>query len=184
MVSAAILDHRIPCLALSIKEDFHVNIKKSALDALGLQPGPWINDFKQALFAELPMDTTFRFISNGKSHAFELGRLAEDIALITPGQKITYVVDAVYSRSNSDAIVDLARDSDHLFIEAAFLEKHAHIAADKYHLTARQAGHLASASGAKRFTLLHHSPRYTDQADRFRLEAERAYLEYSKNNQL
>jgi ribonuclease Z len=80
-----------------------------------------------------------------------------------------------YSRSNPEKIVAFARDSDHLFIEAAFLEKHRDIAAEKGHLTAWQAGTLAAKAGVKQLTPFHFSPRYTGEAHLLYQEAMDAY---------
>ena len=177
-ISTVILDHGIPCLAFSIQEKFHVNIKKDRLEALGLEVGPWIMDFKQALFAGNDPSSTFQVIDAKypKRHiSYELGWLSREIAAITSGQKITYITDAVFSKANIDKMVDLAKGSDHLFIEASFLEAHRLIAEDKYHLTAWQAGTLAAMAGVRQFTIFHYSPRYTGQEDLLTEEAIRAY---------
>ena len=58
-VTAAILDHGIPCLGLAIKEHFHVNIITEGLKDLGLEPGPWLADFKRALYNRSDPDTKF-----------------------------------------------------------------------------------------------------------------------------
>ena len=177
-ISVAILDHSIPCLGLAIKERFHVNINKDQLAALGLQTGPWLTEFKQALYEGQDLESQFE-IQAGKSESrqFRLGELAEQIALITPGQKVAYIADVSYSPENQKKIISLAKDSDHLFIEAAFLEIHKDIAAAKHHLTARQAGALAARAGAKQFTIFHFSPRYTDQEYLLQTEAREAYVE-------
>jgi len=176
-VSAVTLDHQIPCLGLSVKERFHVNIIKEGLKRLNLEPGPWLTVFKQALYDRTDPAAEFEVTTPGEpdKKQFALGNLAGQIARITPGQKITYITDVVYSNSNKEKIVEFARDSDHLFIEAVFMDKDRDLARDKGHLTARQAGQLAARSGAKQFKIFHFSPRYTDQESLLYEEAFGAY---------
>ena len=81
---------------------------------------------------------------------------------MTEGQKISYIVDAVYHQENEEKIVSLARDSDILYCEAAYLDQDRGIALERGHLTARQAGELARKAGAKELIILHFSPRYKD----------------------
>ena len=176
-VSAAILDHRIPCLGLSVKERFHVNILKEGLIRMGLEPGAWLTDFKQALYRRTDPAVEFEVAlpdRRGKK-VFVLGKLADQIARITPGQKIAYITDVVYSDANRKKITDLARDSDHLFIEAVFLDRDHDLGQKKYHLTARQAGELAAEAGARQFSIFHFSPRYTDRENLLHEEAREAY---------
>ena len=178
-VSATILDHGIPCLGLAIKEEFHVNILKEGLKKLGLEPGPWLSDFKQALYCRSDPESKFELQSGsaGKTRRFRLGDLSAEIALITPGQKITYITDVAYNQSNAKKIVALAKDSDYFFIEAVFLDIHKEMAAEKKHLTARQAGMLAARAGVEQFSVFHFSPRYTGEEAILREEARRAYEE-------
>lgn len=177
-VTTAILDHQIPCLGLALKEHFHINIMKPALTKLGLTPGPWLKIFKKQLFLKRPPDTEVEVpATHTRSSAvrFALGHLADEIARITPGQKIAYITDVGFTDENIDRIKKLAQGADHLFIEAAFLEKDHRIAAEKYHLTARQAGYLAAHAGVKRLSIFHFSPRYTDHFDRIDQEAQAAF---------
>jgi ribonuclease Z len=176
-VSAAILDHGIACLGFSIKERFHVNILTDGLKTLELEPGPWLSAFKQALYDHAEPDSPFEVtFANGEAvRKFRLADLAAKIARITPGQKISYITDVVYSQANAERIVDFIKGSDLLFIEAAFLQKHDDIARDKKHLTAWQAGQLAARAGIKQFSLFHFSPRYTGQEQLLRQEAAEAY---------
>lgn len=179
-VQTAILDHGIPCLGFRLEEAFHINIVAEALQALGLDTGPWLQDFKQALYDRSDPQGIIlapRSDSPGRKTTFRLGELAERIARITPGQKIAYVTDVADHADNRRRIADLARGADHLYIESAFLnEDHARAQAKK-HLTAGQAGEIAALAGVKRFTVFHYSPRYTDGSHRFQDQARRAFAQ-------
>ena len=166
-VKAAMLDHGIPCLGFCLQEKFHINVKRDALDAMGLIPGQWINHFKQALYEHVDPGSEFNIPKEFSSarKTFRLHELADQIVLITPGQKIGYIVDAGYSLVNTEKIINLVEGCDQLFIEAAFLDKDSEIARQKYHLTAWQAGTLAARAKVKNMTPFHFSPRYTDQED-------------------
>jgi ribonuclease Z len=176
-VSAVMLDHKIPCLGFSLEERFHVNIVKTGLTTLGLSPGPWLAEFKQALYKQTDPDSTFevRFDRQKPAKHFILGVLADRIARITPGQKISYITDVTFSRSNQQRIVEFVKDSDHLFIEAVFLDRDREIAEKKQHLTARQAGYLAATAKVKHFTVFHFSPRYMGEEQLLREEARAAF---------
>ncbi|MGD8992083.1 MAG: ribonuclease Z [Desulfobacterales bacterium] len=175
-ISAAILDHGIPCLGLAIEEHFHININKDALAALELQTGSWLNDFKQALYADSDPTSPFEIkTDSGRTKVFQLGELADQIAIITPGQKISYIADVAYHPANIKKIMALAKDSDHFYIEAAFLHAQRGLAAEKHHLTARQAGELAGRCAARQFTIFHFSPRYLGQEDLLYRESNEAY---------
>ncbi|MFH1990944.1 MAG: MBL fold metallo-hydrolase [Pseudomonadota bacterium] len=176
---AELLNHDdIPCLGFSFQERFHINIIKDSVSELGLKIGPWLNEFKQALFKNQDPNSEFEAKCGENSSIkkrFVLGELAKRIARITPGQKVAYIADVAYNQSNVEKIVRLAKDADHLFIEAAFLEKDRDIAAKRGHLTARQAGHIAGKSRVKQFTPFHFSPRYMGQGHLLELEAQEAY---------
>ena len=176
-VFTRILDHSIPCLGFTLKERFHVNIKKDAVADLGLEVGPWLSEFKQALFDNQNPDSEFEVNCGQNQHKkkFVLGDLARQIALITPGQKISYIADVGYNKSNIQKIVELVKDSDHLFIEASFLEKDKDVAEIKCHLTARQAGFIAGKAKVKQLTPFHFSPRYQRQGHLLEQEAMEAY---------
>ncbi len=174
-VHVAVLDHRIPCLALCIQETFHVNIKKDALVALDLIPGPWIQIFKQALYRNLPSDTPIEIPGNGSTKQYSVGQLSQKIATISPGQKIAYITDIILSPENINKIKELAPGCDQLYIEAAFLDQDRSIAQAKYHLTARQAGHIAGMLSSKKVIPFHFSARYMDKAALLEAETMQAF---------
>ncbi|MBF0121300.1 MAG: ribonuclease Z [Desulfobacterales bacterium] len=177
-VFSEILDHKVFCLGFAIKEHFHINIKKDSLSSLGLEIGPWLKEFKEAVFNNKNLDSIFE-VSYGREQKikkkFILGELADKIAIITPGQKIAYITDCIYSPFNIKKIIKLSKDADHLFIEASFLENDKELAKMKNHLTAWQSGHIAGLSKVKGFTLFHFSPRYTGEEYLIKKEAKESY---------
>lgn len=185
-INAVILDHGIPSLGFALKEKFRVNIRKDVLEELDLIPGEWIDQLKQAVFEKKAPDSTIE-VPHEKNGITTLKKykfidLVDRLTIITEGQKIAYVADAAYTPANIEKIIKLAKNADHLFIEAAFLEKDIDHATKKQHLTARQAGELAGLAGAKRFTLFHFSPRYQDAEDLFYCEAEKAYQQNKRRD--
>src|SRR5689334_10096502 len=103
-VEAARLDHRITSLAWAVRERMHLNVRPDALAAAGLPPGPWLNALKQAVRAGAPDDTP---IEVARGDRRPLREVREAFLTVTPGQKVAYVVDALFSPSNAAAVVRL-----------------------------------------------------------------------------
>ncbi len=183
IVKTVFLDHKIPSLAFSLKETTHINILKNELREMGLPSGRWLTELKERILRE-EADKTPVIISgrNDEKRLIErtlpLGMLKERIVKVTPGQKISYIADALYSEDNAEKIVDLAEGSDIMFIEASFLDVDAQRAAEKYHLTAKQAGTLARRAGAKRIVVFHFSPKYKGQREILENEALAAFEDF------
>jgi ribonuclease Z len=173
-VKGVVLDHGTPCLAFAFEEKLRVNVWSEGLSLLRLGVGPWLNEAKRAVRRGAP-DESEIIISHDLS--IPLGVLKQHALRTARGQKIAYVVDAAYHDQNMERIIALARDADRLFIEAAFLDADAEIAAQRRHLTARQAGEVAKRAAVSRFVPFHFSARYREQEDRLRSEAERAFRE-------
>ncbi len=179
-VRGAFLDHKIPCLAFSMEEKKKINIKKNVLQEMGLSVGAWLVDFKNRILRDEPDHTEIRAWWKDEEKKtverfFLLGDPKEKLVKITPGQKISYVSDVIYSDENARKIADLAHRSDTLFVEACFLEEDRDKAADKYHLTAKEAGLLARRAEAKRMVIFHFSPKYKGFGHLLVDEATRAF---------
>jgi len=104
-----------------------------------------------------------------------LGELKESFVTVSRGQKVAYVVDALYDDENEAKIVALAQGADVFYCEAPYLDQDADKAQERYHLTARQAGLLARKAGVRELVVFHFSPRYTGQGDLLYKEAQEEF---------
>jgi ribonuclease Z len=172
-VEAAPLDHRIVSLAYAVTERTHLNVRPGALEAAGLRPGPWLNRLKEAIRGGASDDAP---IDVGGGDRRPLAALRDALLDVTPGQKVAYVVDTLFSPANAARIIRLARAADVFYCESPFLDEDIDQATRRYHLTARQAGALARAAGARRLAVFHFSPRYEGRYGEIVAEAQAEYL--------
>ncbi|MEH2521146.1 ribonuclease Z [Bradyrhizobium sp. AZCC 1610] len=168
-VSTAMLEHGTPCLAFAIEEAAHVNVWKSRLKELGLPVGPWLRDFKRAVIEQRPDDERVRIDAG---HTMRLGEIRSAVTVI-PGQKIGYVTDV--AAANREAIIELVRNADLLFIEAPFASSDTALAAERAHLTTTAAGEIARRAGARRVEPFHFSSRYSGEEARLLDEVQAAF---------
>lgn len=166
-VTTAILEHRTPCLAFALEEAAHVNIWKNRLAERRFPVGPWLRELKRAVIESRPDDHRIEVpqAEGAATRPMPLGAL-RDFLSVTRGQKIGYVTDAADTPPNRKAIIDLVRGADLLYIEAAFAEADAPLAAERAHLTTRAAGEIACEAGVRRVEPFHFSPRYEGEEER------------------
>jgi ribonuclease Z len=178
-VRTAHLEHRIDSLGFALEEKAHFNVDKAELAHLGVYAGPWLSELKEALRRGESDDyvITARWHVDGEERCrdFALGRLRGRLIHETPGHKLAYVVDTLFSPENAARIAKLAQGADVFFCEAPFLEVDREQASGRYHLTARQAGLLGRAATAKQLVVFHFSPRYSGQRERLYDEAQQAF---------
>ena len=142
----------------AVTERTHLNVRPDALAAAGLRPGPWLNALKNAVRAAPTDDSPSRW---RPATADRCARCATTLLIVTPGQKIAYVVDTLFSPANAAPDRPARRGAPtSSSASSPFLDADLDQATKRYHLTARQAGALARAAGAKRLQVFHFSPRY------------------------
>jgi len=177
-IRVTFLDHATPCLAFSLQEAFHINVWKPRLHALGLPTGPWLTTLRRHVRAgspdDTPIDIEWRDRGGRRETRMSVGELKREVLELTPGQRLAYVTDAAIDEENTRRIVELARDVDLLYIEAAFLEADVDHARRKSHLTARRAGEIAALAKARKAVPFHFSTRYLGEGERLEAEFESA----------
>jgi ribonuclease Z len=96
----------------------------------------------------------------------------EEVSVPRRGQRFAFIMDTRLC----DAAFGLADGADMLVCESTFADADAALARDYGHLTARQAGEIAAAAGARLLVLTHFSQRYeTGPPQRLRDEAAAAF---------
>jgi len=175
-VRAAILDHKIPCLAFSLEESTRFNVKPDALRAMGLNSGPWLEELKTMLREDRPRETRLQMpLSRGGKRELTLKEWRDLLIVESRGQKIVYVVDNQYNPTNARRILSLAQNADLFYCEAFFSQAEEAIAKERFHLTATQAGLMARRAQVTRLIPFHFSPRYQSEPRRLEEEALRAF---------
>ena len=140
-VSARHLDHRVTAVGYRLDE-----------------PESWHVDPQRARHAGIDGPDIGRALRDGGVVVDGREVRIDDIASRRPGHSFAFVMDTRVC----DAAGELADDVDMLVIESTYLDADRHLAEEYGHLTARQAGELASAAGARRVVLGHFSSRYPD----------------------
>jgi ribonuclease Z len=173
---AAVLDHGIPVLGVALHETEHLSVDKDRLERLGLVTGPWLADLKLHVRRCRPGDAEIEAATaGGATRRLRIGDLAAAILTRTEGQRLAYFADLRGTPENLERAAGLARNADLLICEATFLHADLALAAERCHLTARQAGELARAAGAKRLAPFHFSPRYQGRERELVDEAAQAF---------
>lgn len=173
-VKGLLLTHQIPVMAYSIEEDIHININKVALFEKGLPVGPWLSEFKKAIREKKRVEEKGQVfeekIFNFDDKTYTLSELT-DIATITKGQKISYVMDISPTDENIEKIIRFVANSNILFCEAYFLEKDKERAFQRHHLTAAIAGRIAKEANVENLHIMHFSPKYRHNVEELYKEA-------------
>lgn len=174
-IEARVLDHGIPTLGYVLVEYEHLGVNKDRLKERSLQTGPWLSEVKEMIRRGEGKEKIMAAPTDHGTYRMTLGEIEADLIIRSPGQRIAYVADCSYSKSNRENIIALAKGADYFFCEAAFSEKDNIQARRTRHLTARQAGELASAAGVGRLIPFHFSPRYQGKHKKLLAEAEKYF---------
>jgi ribonuclease Z len=163
-VRGRFVDHDIPCIAYALEEKAHVNVAADRVRELGVTPGPWLRELKNAILAgapeSSPIGLRWRDAEGEHEESRTVAELEHVVLDVVPGRRVGYVTDLRYSEGNVRQLAALLGGVDILFIETVFLQADADHATRKNHLTAGQAGAIARAVGAKSVVPFHFSPRY------------------------
>jgi ribonuclease Z len=154
-LEASALSHLVPAFGYRLVEPDGRRMLPEELVARGIS-GPDVGRLRQT------------------GHLEANGRLVklDEVSVPRRGQRFAFVMDTRLC----DAAFELADGADMLVCESTFADSEAGLAHDWGHLTARQAGQIAEASGVRLLVLTHFSQRYeTGPPERLRDEAAAAF---------
>jgi ribonuclease Z len=145
-VTAFPVMHRGPdCFGYLFEEKARRPFLPEKADALGVPFGPERRDLVE-----------------GKPIRLADGREVTPEEVLGPTQRGTKFV-VIGDTGRTEDLIEVCRDADGLVIESTYLEEEADMARQFSHLTARQAGQLATQAGVHKLILTHISRRYREK---------------------
>ncbi|MBN1878763.1 hypothetical protein JW823_01515 [bacterium] len=146
-----------PCLAYVLSEKDSVRIDKDRLDALGVEPGPWVGELIRRVEAGSAADNDLITVGGSETSISDLVR---DLVRVRRGRVVVYITDTVYEDGWVDRLKELATGADLVVCESTFLQADSHLASVYHHLTSVQAARIARELDARQLMLFHVSSRY------------------------
>ena len=152
-VEALTLDHHTPSLGYIIREKPHIHVSDDRLARLGLEPGPWLQQLKEAEPGVNELHLA------GK--VFQLAQLRELLLTESPGQSIAYLTDFLLDEDTHQRLAARLKHCDTIVCESQYHPNDQELAVRNFHLTSTQAAGLAAEAEAQELILIHLSNRYT-----------------------
>ncbi|MDO8661086.1 MAG: ribonuclease Z, partial [Candidatus Woesearchaeota archaeon] len=141
-VEARALKHRLPCIGFAVVEKDRRRMNVTAMKELGI-----------------PQNALWGQLQEGKTVTWKNKKIApEQVTTLIKGKKVTYITDTLPVEN----CYRLAEDADVLICEAPHTSELKDKAEEYMHLTARDAGQIASRSDVKKLVLQHFSARYAN----------------------
>lgn len=152
VVEAITMDHWTPSLAYVVREKPRRNIDTARLAPLGLRPGPWLKQLKEA------PDPAATVVINGVPRS--AGELWDRLIVETPGDSIAYLTDFLLDETAMERLTEALRGCGTIICESQYRGKDTDLAEKNHHMTTVQAATLAKRAGARELVLFHLSDRY------------------------
>ncbi len=155
-VRAVTLDHGTPVLAFAYEPVKQINVRKERLLERQLEPGPWLNELKECLYAG--EETASIRLPDGRAEL--VAKLAEDLILISQGSRLVYATDFADTLDNRIKLRALTQGAHTFFCEATFLQQERAQARRTGHLTTLACGEIANEAQVQHLIPFHFSRRY------------------------
>lgn len=151
-VEAHRMDHATPSVAYVVRETPRRNIDTAKLAGLGLRPGPWLQQVRNAA------DEAETVLVEGVPR--RVRELQELLLTETAGDSVAYLTDFLLDEAAVERLTHVLRGVTTVVCESQYRHADVELACRNYHMTATQAATLASRAGVGRLVLFHLSDRY------------------------
>lgn len=152
VVDAITMDHRTPTLAYLVRETARHNIDLSRLAAMGLHPGPWLKELKEA-----PSGAASVIIDGV---AYSTVELRSKLIVETPGDSIAYLTDFLLDETAMERLSDFLCGCRVVVCEGQYRHADIELARKNFHMTTVLSATLAKRIDAEDLVLFHLSDRY------------------------
>ncbi|MBI4145033.1 ribonuclease Z [Candidatus Woesearchaeota archaeon] len=139
-IEALPLKHKVPCLGYSVVEKDRHRVEMAKLKKLGIPEGPHLKALQEG---------QVMIYKDKEVHP-------EQVTTLVKGKKVAYITDTLVC----DGAIQLARNADLVICESSYAKELQQKAIEHMHLSAHDAGLIASRAGAKKLVITHFSARY------------------------
>ena len=171
-IEAVVLDHGTPSIAYACQAPHRFSTNTDALNALNLQPGPWLRELQVSLGEE---DVDGPIVIDDRQ--FDKRELGQKIFTVSAPKVVGYATDLVFSESNLSRMNALFDGADYLICESSFADQDRARAKSKKHLTTKQAALIAATSRVTHLATFHYSNIYSDDPEALDVEAQKFFTE-------
>jgi ribonuclease Z len=151
-VKAFTMDHKTSSLAYLVEEHPRRNVDTSKLANLGLKPGPWLKQLKDATPDSPPL------LIDGVPH--EVETLQDALMTESKGNSMAYLTDFLLDDLAMERLAEALHGCQTIICEGQYRHADFELARRNYHMTTVRSAELAKRAGAGKLILFHVSDRY------------------------
>lgn len=153
IVDTITMDHRTPTLAYVVREKTRRNIDPARLKTMGLRPGPWMKQLKDA-------SQTADAVMTIDDVRYAVTDLQRELIVETPGDSIAYLTDFLLDEPATERLVAALRGCRVVVCEGQYRHADIGLAHKHFHMTTVLSATLARRAQVEELVLFHLSDRY------------------------
>ena len=146
------LDHQTPSLAYMLREKVQQNIDAEGLTALGLPPGPWLKQLKDAGFNQETIEV--------EGQSYGVAELRARLLVDSAADSVAYLTDFLLNEVTMERLVRWLKGCQTMVCESQYRHSDIELAQKNFHTTNVLVAELAKRAEVGELVLFHLSDRY------------------------